>query len=383
MNKKRLDQLDGMRFFMNWIIIISHFEFLDETVFHQYVLNASLAVNYFFILSGFGLYYAMTAKNYQNEHKRLNGVKFAVGKIKKLYVPYVICLLLCAFYRIVTRMGTYGLLKATAITGAGVAIDLTMLQSLVPNKTIAHGVNGVCWFISTLFMCYMLCPFIYGKLKKIKNTYRNTVIAVLINIAVISAVTFIAFTIQDLVNAKAGKELLDALDYSTPYTRIVYVILGMLTAKLYFAAEKDIEKVNVWFARVYGIVIAIASVIYLWQYPKLWRAIPHTLSRTIDIFLCIAVMAGMLINKGFISSLCRIPVLCRMGKDAMYIFLIQFPCIWLTIFIFDKLGADIPVLKTIVCIVMVFFAGILLKKVSLFIEAKLPKPRKKKVEKNA
>ena len=57
MAKKRLDQLDGMRFFMNWLIIISHFEFLDNTVFHQYVLNPSIAVNYFFMLSGFGLYY--------------------------------------------------------------------------------------------------------------------------------------------------------------------------------------------------------------------------------------------------------------------------------------------------------------------------------------
>ena len=143
MAKKRLDQLDGMRFFMNWMIIISHFEFLDDTVFHQYVLHSSLAVNYFFMLSGFGLYYSMYLKDYQKPQGKAEGLKFALGKVKKLYVPYVICLILCAFYRIVTRMSTYGLLRSVGITGMGFVIDLTMLQSLVPNKTIAHGINEV------------------------------------------------------------------------------------------------------------------------------------------------------------------------------------------------------------------------------------------------
>lgn len=376
MNKKRLDQLDGMRFFMNWIIIISHFEFLDKTVFHDYLLHSSLAVNYFFLLSGFGLYYSMFLKNGSDEPKKVNGFKFAVGKIKKLYVPYVICLLLCSVYRVLTRMGTYGLLKSLAITGGGVAINLTMLQSLVPNKTIAHGVNGVCWFLSTLFICYIFCPWLYSKLRKIADTYRSVIIAVCINILIIAAVTFAAFGIQNFINAKTGKELLDALDYSTPYTRIFYITLGMLMAKLYITAEKDLEKVNIWAARIYGIVLAVISVIYLWKYPVIWRIIPHTLSRIIDVFLCIAVIIGMLINKGFISSLCRLPLVSKMGRDAMYLYLIQFPCIWLTIFIFEKLSLNMPLLQIPVCIVMVFIGGFLLKKVSLFIESKLPKKNK-------
>ena len=364
MAKKRLDQLDGMRFFMNWLIIISHFEFLDNTVFHQYVLNPSIAVNYFFMLSGFGLYYSMYLKNYQKPEGKAEGIKFALGKIKKLYIPYVICLILCAFYRIATRMGEYGLFKAIGITGVGVVIDLTMLQSLIPNKTIAHGVNAVCWFLSDLFICYIFCPMLCRLIRKIKEKRSAALISIIINTAVIVLVTFAAFTVQDIVTAKTGKELLDALDYSTPYTRIFYVTAGMLIAKLYLLCEDKIEKIPVWAARIYGIILLIVAVIYLWQYPVIWRMIPHTVSRTIDVFLCFAVMAGMLINKGFISSLCRLPAVADMGKDAMYLYFIQFPCIWLSIFIFNFIPLEIPIIQAIVCIIMVFFAGLLLKKIS-------------------
>ena len=364
MAKKRLDQLDGMRFFMNWMIIISHFEFLDDTVFHQYVLHSSLAVNYFFMLSGFGLYYSMYLKDYQKPQGKAEGLKFALGKVKKLYVPYVICLILCAFYRIVTRMSTYGLLRSVGITGMGFVIDLTMLQSLVPNKTIAHGINAVCWFMSDLFIIYIFCPMLYRFIRKIKESRKAALAANLINAAVIVLVTWGAFSLQDFINSKTGKELLDALDYSTPYTRIFYVIAGMLIAKLYLLCEDKAEKIPVAAARIYGIVLLIAGVIYLWQYPVIWRMIPHTVSRAIDLFFCFAVMAGMLVNKGFICALCRLPKIAELGRDAMYLYFIQFPCIWLSIFIFKFIPLEIPIVQAIVCIIMVMLAGILLKKVS-------------------
>lgn len=364
MVKKRLDQLDGMRFFMNWIIIISHFEFLDDTIFHHYLLHTSLAVNYFFVLSGFGLYYSMYLKNYQKPEGKAEGLKFAVGKVKKLYVPYVICLILCAFYRIVTRMSTYGILKSIGITCTGFVIDLTMLQSLVPNKTIAHGVNSVCWFMSDLFIIYIFCPALYRLIRKIKESRKTVFIANLINAALITLVTWGAFALQDIIKAKTGKELIDALDYSTPYTRIFYVIAGMLIAKLYLLCEDKIDRIPGIAARIYGIVLVLAGAVYLWQYPVIWRMIPHTVSRVIDLFFCFAVMAGMLINKGFICSLCRLPKVAAMGRDAMYLYFIQFPCIWLSIFIFKFIPLEIPIIQAIVCIIIVMLAGILLKRIS-------------------
>lgn len=54
--KKRIGSLDGMRVVMVWIIIISHFSFLKDWEGWKYILAPNLAVDYFFLLSGLGLY---------------------------------------------------------------------------------------------------------------------------------------------------------------------------------------------------------------------------------------------------------------------------------------------------------------------------------------
>ena len=59
----RLKQLDGLRFFAIITIILSHLEFLKElkfgNVYWNHFHNATWGVDYFFILSGFGLFYSL------------------------------------------------------------------------------------------------------------------------------------------------------------------------------------------------------------------------------------------------------------------------------------------------------------------------------------
>ena len=58
---KRIPQLEGLRFIMCCIIILSHFEFLSNSKivvgggYTKYFHNATMAVDYFFMLSGFGI----------------------------------------------------------------------------------------------------------------------------------------------------------------------------------------------------------------------------------------------------------------------------------------------------------------------------------------
>lgn len=67
MNKK-IDSLTGARFLAIMMIVFSHFDFLtcNENVWWVYKTffkNASLGVNYFFMLSGFGLYVSYSTHN--------------------------------------------------------------------------------------------------------------------------------------------------------------------------------------------------------------------------------------------------------------------------------------------------------------------------------
>lgn len=57
---KRIDTLTGLRFPMMVMVVISHFEFMGSQTQNWYDLyfhNATLAVDFFFIMSGFGLTY--------------------------------------------------------------------------------------------------------------------------------------------------------------------------------------------------------------------------------------------------------------------------------------------------------------------------------------
>ena len=60
---KRIPQLEGLRFIMCLVIILSHLEFLANAndfgpIYRTYLHNPYLAVDFFFMISGFGMYLA-------------------------------------------------------------------------------------------------------------------------------------------------------------------------------------------------------------------------------------------------------------------------------------------------------------------------------------
>jgi len=63
-NGHRVKSIEGMRFVMMTAIILSHCEFLENTsisyFYSRYFHNATMGVDFFFIVSGFGLYLAFT-----------------------------------------------------------------------------------------------------------------------------------------------------------------------------------------------------------------------------------------------------------------------------------------------------------------------------------
>lgn len=61
--KKRIDSLTGLRFWMIMIIVLSHLTCLRDnypysSFYDQYLHNAMMGVDFFFMLSGFGLMYS-------------------------------------------------------------------------------------------------------------------------------------------------------------------------------------------------------------------------------------------------------------------------------------------------------------------------------------
>ena len=62
----KIESLTSLRFFMCMIVVIAHMEFLGgesaPNFFNYYLQNAAVAVDYFFVLSGFGLTLSFSKK---------------------------------------------------------------------------------------------------------------------------------------------------------------------------------------------------------------------------------------------------------------------------------------------------------------------------------
>ncbi len=62
----RLRQFDGLRIIMIFIIVLSHFQvegYPFEIFWNKYLNNPVFAVDFFFVLSGFGMMYSMLSKS--------------------------------------------------------------------------------------------------------------------------------------------------------------------------------------------------------------------------------------------------------------------------------------------------------------------------------
>lgn len=110
----KIDALTGFRFMAIMVIIISHLEFIGEyekigLFYKTYIHNATLGVDYFFMLSGFGM---MLSYQKKSNSPMINGVKdcimFAKKHVKKIYILYLISMASTIPYYIYMNITAWG-----------------------------------------------------------------------------------------------------------------------------------------------------------------------------------------------------------------------------------------------------------------------------------
>lgn len=138
------------------IIVFSHFEFLYDygvfgKVYELFFHNATMGVDFFFMLSGFGMMLSSLRRD-PNGTVPIGGIKglitFGKQHVKKIYPVYVFFLLCGIPYEILTGYIEYGhsLMRQAIKCVILFLIDLTLLQTATGRKTFSHSLNGVCWF---------------------------------------------------------------------------------------------------------------------------------------------------------------------------------------------------------------------------------------------
>lgn len=162
--------LDNLRLVFVICVVIAHFSqvfSLSHDIFYDVAI---IAVKYFFLLSGFGL----TVNNKYNYVYDLNEtINFAFHRIKKVYYCYLVIILVTIPIRFITIFEKYDFNKAILSLFATIILTPFMLQSAFGLQQLSHLGVPTFWFISSLFILYLLYPTISRFIDHIENKLKH------------------------------------------------------------------------------------------------------------------------------------------------------------------------------------------------------------------
>ena len=316
----RIKQLDGLRFILAIIIVFSHIDYLGEIEFtkgiYDFLINSSYAVDCFFVLSGFGLYYKYHVTFSNKKIGIINSIKFAIKRISKIYPFYLLSLIVSMpllLYN--TYFFTNHILKSTFYIFIKCGVCTILCQTLTGIKDFTHAINAVCWFISSLFICYILCPFLIKKIDKIKNKKK------LLSYSIIIFFIFILANYTSLLIDRKGISIfgytINMISYEHPFVRIWYLTIGMLSAKTYILVY-DNKKVP---STLEFFILFISLAFYLYG-NIIENYIVYMLMKFLIFYMLITILA---LGEGKLCKILSSELLTKLSSLSMYVYLFHYP----------------------------------------------------------
>ncbi len=312
---KKYNSLTGLRFYMMVIIMLSHMEFLsilpNGHIYSTYFHNANLAVNFFFILSGFGL-----AHSYQENNESVtifSSVHYGVSRIRKIYPLYITLLFICLPYCIYLGIiDNNGIIITFIINIFKLLLNISLLQSATGISQLSNGLNSVSWFLSTLFILYIFCPLLLKINEKIKKKHSVVYITFVVN-------TFLLLITYFLFKFIESRTFFNTLSYSSPYLRIFYLISGILLCDIMNIMSEKLISLNT----LHEFIITAFNV--FWFFFRNSLHMNFYLKYFIDYILCILLILIFAFEAGKISKFISNKIHVKLGYATKYWFLIHCP----------------------------------------------------------
>ena len=225
--------LIGLRSILFLFIFCTHFRWVINTSelgqkLFDILFLGRYGVLYFFLLSGFCI-----AIGYTNIFSSLSieqFIKFIKRRLLKIYPLYLLTGLGCLFFFDIPKHG--------------IKMIYSFVVSYVPMLqawgifSFNSGGNGVAWFVSSLFFCYLLTPFILRLLNKIKNIKFHFLFCFLNYLILIIFSLFLVLK-NDTQNLYF---------YTIPYVRIFEYMIGLDLGLIYVKILKDKQNNNISYA---------------------------------------------------------------------------------------------------------------------------------------
>ncbi|MGN0498286.1 MAG: acyltransferase family protein [Acutalibacteraceae bacterium] len=246
--KRQIKSYNAFRGICALGILFSHMSYLSDAAnpfwasfYDNFMKYGSRCTSFFFIMSGFLLAYTW---------KELPFKKYITGKLKRIYPLAIFVFILavgCSF--ILNDTVNEGIAIGSTQWIVNVILNITMLKAFVPVESVFYSFHGPSWYISVLFVFYIVGYFIVRNLKKHNNNIYGKRDSNRKAIILISAVCAIVYAIQLAICLFTDiKGLTDAqlyLTYINPYFRIFGEgLLGILLCECMPAIKEKIRNLN-------------------------------------------------------------------------------------------------------------------------------------------
>ena len=331
MNKK-IESFTGLRFIMIMLIVIIHLDGIIQYLgefgeIHHRIFSETymMAVDFFFILSGFGMMYGNLLKIKDEElsiPSITDGLKYAINHIKKISPTYLATILFGLIIVVVKELIANTVsIKFCIKQIIQLIINISLLQSATAMTFFTHAYNGAAWFLSSLFCIYLVSPFFIVLFRKISRSLKSDLLFMCLNIFLIIVLSGLFTIIENKCQQINGIPEINGLVYSSPYRRLFYVLLGMNIA-MFFSRLKERIDISKRIATILEIIISLLAIVHyfiLRIYIK-----NYSYCMIIDMVILILFFIIFAFDKGIISDLLGKPFMQTLGNMAMYIFLIHF-----------------------------------------------------------
>ncbi len=280
---------------------------------------SGLGVSVFFVMSGFLLMYKHG--DVLNDTVSLKySIKDSIKKISKLY-PLHIITMLCVVLLQLARMFSKGVtLKGVGVLFAKIGLNVTLLQSWIPDRSYNTSLNGVAWYISVTLFLYIIFPYI-AKAIKDKQVLH------LIIICLITLILQVVLCIPAVMNFDTKGNLYTWFMYCFPLFRVGDFLIGCCIGKLYlkYSCSFDISIIKGTIFEVGTTIFTI--LIFLWlKYDKSDLVIIESIQNWTTPYIPIAALWVFLfaLNKGLITKLFSNKVFIYIGNISSVNFLVHY-----------------------------------------------------------
>lgn len=222
-SNERIISIDLLRILSMIIIFLFHSNVhisCTYGIMTTFISQGAVFMDMFFMISGFSLFYT----NYKKDMHSVTEIKnFWIKRIAGIYPVYMV---ICLIYLIFNIDTEFSLLKKIIV----LPMDMLMLQSSV-NGTFGTLHHGGTWFVSCLFFCYLLSPFLIEVIKQISMRTK----------CVSGGVTYLACSYIPVMSHIIGYDS----TYSSILYRSMHFFIGMIIASVFLnSKQKFTERTN-------------------------------------------------------------------------------------------------------------------------------------------